>query len=106
MGNSRKKEKKTAVDWFAGEVDKLVTDLQRGKIQPSEYLIGFFKLRDKAKKKERKQIKDAYDVGLITPFDYDWEIIYLEKRFLLLKAAWVLYSVNVFLVFRSPCIAI
>jgi hypothetical protein len=73
MGNSRKKEKKTAVDWFAGEVDKLVTDLQRGKIQPSEYLIGFFNLRDKAKKKERKQIKDAYDIGFITPFDYDWE---------------------------------
>jgi hypothetical protein len=73
MGNSRKKEKKTAVDWFAGEVDKLVVDLQKGKIQPSEYLIGFFKLRDKAKKKERKQIKDAYDIGLITPFDYDWE---------------------------------
>jgi len=73
MGNSRKKQKKTAVDWFAEEVDKLVTDLQKGKIQPSEYLIGFFNLRDKAKKRERKQIKDAYDIGLITPFDYDWE---------------------------------
>jgi hypothetical protein len=73
MGNSRKKEKKTAVDWFAAEVDKLVVDLQKGKIQPSEYLIGFFKLRDKAKKRERKQIKDAYDIGLITPFDYDCE---------------------------------
>jgi hypothetical protein len=72
MGNSRKKEKKTAVDWFAVEVDKLVADLQKGKIQPSEYLIGFFKLREKAKKKERKQIKEAYDIGLITPFDYDW----------------------------------
>jgi len=59
MGNSRKKEKKTAVDWFACEIDKLVIDLQKGEIEPSEYLIAFFELRDRAKKKERKQINDA-----------------------------------------------